>query len=290
MELRDYPGELLEASVDDLKKFFGGKAYTLIANVLWQACRWRRKGLAVTYGTTERGFWYRPLLPILVRAGHTRVSVSNVPVRKIHERYDKGALYRVYQRVCSDMVGRYRVLTYADLGFSDHRPDMRGVGARRPEVVLLSEKVGLQPIVERLASRFGVSWLVSHGMTKLLDAERFAGELRERGAGALRVIAYVDYDPAGWDIADAFPAQLARFGQPTSAIDHLVVPSRFSARELELFSYPVKGGGARDGVNQRWMERTGGIHGQLRGLHSDHLLPYERVERAFVEATGLRSK
>jgi len=37
---------------------------------------------------------------------------------------------RLYQRVCADMVGRYRVLTYETIGFGDRRPDLRG-GARR---------------------------------------------------------------------------------------------------------------------------------------------------------------
>lgn len=32
---------------------------------------------------------------------------------------------RVNQRVCADMVGRYRVLTYETIGFGD-RPDLRG--------------------------------------------------------------------------------------------------------------------------------------------------------------------
>ena len=37
---------------------------------------------------------------------------------------------RLYQRVCADMVGRYRVLTYKTTGFGDRRPDLRGGEAR----------------------------------------------------------------------------------------------------------------------------------------------------------------
>ena len=38
---------------------------------------------------------------------------------------------RLYQRVCADMVGRYRVLTYQTIGFGDRRPDLRGGGEAR---------------------------------------------------------------------------------------------------------------------------------------------------------------
>jgi hypothetical protein len=54
--------------------------------------------------------------------------------------------------------------------------------------VLRCEKVALTPFVERLAQRFGVSWLVSRGMTKLQDAERFAGELPP---SPVKIVAYV---------------------------------------------------------------------------------------------------
>lgn len=72
LRLRDYPKELLQASARELRGWFGDDERTAIANLIWQTCRYRRQERNIDYGTSHRGFWYRPLLPVLVRAGLVR--------------------------------------------------------------------------------------------------------------------------------------------------------------------------------------------------------------------------
>ena len=38
---------------------------------------------------------------------------------------------------------------------------------------------------------------------------------------------------------------------------------------------------------REWLEESGGIDGQARGLHADHLRPLARVLQAMTEETGL---
>lgn len=120
LELRDYPFELLEASAQQLHDLFAGNAFHLIAHVIWQTVRMRRAGLHPTYGTSERGYWYRPLLPILARAGHLQehLEIFGVNPDKIGHKYSKAGLYLLYLRVLGHMIGQFRLCTFADVGIT----------------------------------------------------------------------------------------------------------------------------------------------------------------------------
>lgn len=141
--------------------------------------------------------------------------------------------------------------------------------------------------VQRLAARFGVSWIITGGNTKLGGAERLADALRGLIHGPLQLVAYVDYDPWGWLIADGFAHHLARYGLEITSILHLVTPDRFTAAELRTLSRPLHGKRQEVTKVRNWVERSGGIGGKPRGIYANHLVPYERVEAAFRELTGL---
>ena len=153
----------------------------------------------------------------------------------------------------------------------------------------MCEKTGLAPTVRRLATRFGVSFLVFHGQPSLVATEFLVKALRPRVRGDLHVVTLVDYDYSGHIIAEAFVAQLARFGLPTASLDHMVTPDRFTEAELRLYAHPITATRQQATKLRHWVKRTGGIHGKPRGIYSDHLQPYERVEHAFVDVTGMQA-
>lgn len=73
--------------------------------------------------------------------------------------------------------------------------------------------------------------------------------------------------------------QLSRYGRTTTGPAHYVVLGElFSDQEVELFSYPLN---PKDpsGIGQlrKWIERSGGLRGQPRGIHCNHFVPMERI-------------
>jgi hypothetical protein len=257
--LRDYPVELATASAEQLKAWFDSPRQ-LIANLIYQAMRYRQMGIAKEYGNTHRGFWYVPIYATLFRAG-----------------FGEGdTLLVLYRRVIDELIGDDRLFTYQELGFKD--PNQRHLGDRRPEVVMLVEKESLEDNAIKLASQFGVTYMVSGGTPKLVDTEYLVAALRALGLVKVLVISYGDFDPEGWALADGFVAQLERYDMAVEgSVRHLVRAECFTEDELTLYAMPCPAGGpAAVTLAEEWVRRSGGIHGKAWGIHGNHL-PFDRV-------------
>jgi len=234
--LRDWPRELFRETAEFLQENFSDYRY-LVESVLWQTVRMRAAGLDPDYNVDIRGYWYRPLVVILTRWGAPEDvaralagQVLGLPPEDEDRSLDLalahgllglgesllafGGLdrYRDYQVIAGRLVGEEELFQYSDLGFEEPRPDLRGIAAERPGVVVLAEKATVKRQVQALAGSFGASWLILGGQASLLVTEFFSKALREVFPGSVRVVAYVDYDPWGWIIARAFAAQLRRYG------------------------------------------------------------------------------
>ncbi len=310
--LRDWPRELFRETAEFLKEQFSDYRY-LVESVLWQTVRMRAAGLEPDYNVDIRGYWYRPLVVILSRWGESepvaRVlagQVLGLPLED-EDRVPNLALahgllglgeplaafggvdrYRDYQVIAGQLVGEEALFQYSDLGFEEPRPDLRGIASERPGVVVLAEKATMKRQVQALARAFGASWLILGGQASLLVTEFFSKALREVFPGSVRVVAYVDYDPWGWIIARAFAAQLRRYGVEVEDVVFLVRPERFTDEELQAL--PVDLPGTTPTVVatvDNWMKETGGVRGERKGIHSDHLREHGRLEKAMREETGL---
>ena len=205
---------------------------------------------------------------------------------------DPDATYRLFELLIATMVGDDRLFTYADLEFVEPRPELRGVGTVRPDVVLLGEKTSLRRGVDAVREARGVSHILLGGLPSLLSTEFFVKALRDEGVrGPLTLLAYVDFDPGGWIATDAFIAQLARYGMPVARVGHLVLPSRFTRQELQLFAMPLPTPTPQVlGKVRAWVQRSGGIHGRPMGVHADHLWPPSRVLQAFDDEMAAGSE
>jgi len=58
-----------------------------------------------------------------------------------------------------------------------------------------------------------------------------AEALGQAGVGSVRILAYVDYDPAGWIIGRAVAKQLELFGLAAPRVDFLIRQDCFTPRE-----------------------------------------------------------
>ncbi len=292
--LRDWPLLLTSAPAGFLKEEFGSAPRRLVANLLWETVR---LGLR-DRGREHRGFWYRTLLPCLVRAGLARQGVNLATEGSdllgpflagealgLLEKLTREASERLYdllEVLAATLVGRDRLFTYRDLGFRDPRPDLRHLGERSPEVVVVAEKATLQEGVEALAATFGVSTLTLGGLPSLLSTEFLASELLARGINRVLLVAFVDFDPGGWIAARGLADQLLRYGIRTRGLRHLVRPERFTPEEIELYGLPIPTPTPQiEGKVKAWLRRSGGVQGRPLALHADHLRPVERVLEAF---------
>lgn len=260
--LREFPFEIASAPKDVLQRHFRSAA-DLIANLIWQTLEYRRTGSSIKYGETHRGFWYRPLLATLERAGLIA-----------HKSHKTGAEL-LYNDLLTRMVGDDRLFCYRDLGFSDALHRDREMGTRLPGVILLIEKEDLAEAGIAAARHFGLTWMVTGGISRLVSAEFFVYALQAVFTGAVRVLVFGDFDPGGRLAGHSYVHHLIRFGQSCPAgPEFLITPEVFTSEELRLFSRPLP---ASDGRVEEFMAETGGIGGQARGIHADWLQPPERL-------------
>lgn len=278
------------------------------------------------YGTDHRGFWYHPLEPVLRRAGVFSIRrpqsaalspaspapsspsalpppgalpclAATLPVDSVRRGVDRldpsdpSTLFYFFELVLTTMIHEYGLLTYADLGFVDRRPDLREIGAVHPGVVLVVEKDTVSAMAFEVARRFGVTVIILGGAPELVVVEPFVRALKASWTGPVRVIAFVDYDPDGYIVARSFADHLRFYGLEADEPAFLVGPGRFSGQELDRLSVPLHSDTPeRQSVLASWLAETGGIDGRCRGIHCDHLRPAERVARAFAEVSGLHSQ
>ena len=287
--LRDWPTPLMDMQGEALQKAFGQDRRRALANVIWQVVRMRALGQPPDYGHDHRGFWYLPLFPVLQRLGF--LCPDDVTAEGlVWSLSPPDALYLQYQRVLADLIGTWRLFTYRDLGFDDGRPDLRAIGATHPHVVLVVEKASLLREARAVAEQFGVSFVVLGGGSTYLAVEFLAEALRPALAPEqlVHAVAYVDFDPSGWQIAETFVRQMARYGIATDRLDHLIQPSCFTRGERSSLAYPLPATTqAQRTLARQWVSRSGGVDGRAFGIHADHLRPLPRVLAAFRNMTGL---
>lgn len=269
--LRDWPVELATASSEFLRANFITPRH-LIANVIWQA--YRQRG---PYGTSHRDFWYEPLVTVLERAGMLSPDLVRWRIGDTDPAFGKARkLYNLYERILGDCVIPWGFFTLREFGFADGRPDMRHIGDRLPAVVIIAEKKSLRRSVDRLCRDFGTSSLILSGQPSLLATEYLA--LALQGLGPIRIIALVDYDPAGYIIGESVVDQLRYFGATVNDVEFVMHPDLFTPDEIELLALPCKLNTTAARTHAKhWLEKGGGINGQPLGLHANHLRPYERV-------------
>ena len=262
--LREYPFEIARAAADLLRLHFTSARH-LIANIIWQTLERIRQGLP-PYGETHHGYFYLPLHATLQRAEF------------INEQFTKTAAELLYERMLARMIRDDGLFTYRDLGFKDIFADQREIGTRRPDIVLVIEKDCLSDAGIAAARHFGISWIVTGGVARIVCVEFFCAALHLVYQGPVDVIDFGDFDPGGWLNGHTFVKHLSGYGTACpKGPQYLIRPEVFTQEELDLFSRPLS---SKDGRVEEWLAESGGIAGQPRGIHADWLQPPDRVQAA----------
>ena len=259
-----------------------------------------RDFMEIDYIRGIRRFWYMAIKPALDKLGLlTSNDITDAGLKKWDSTLSK---------YIANLV-RAGELTYQDLNIIDDSRKMelpsnvfqsislRTYGAQisaadHPNIILCCEKDTIFEHIRKIASLFGCSCISGKGqnafaaMEKLLRGMPFDVE-------NIHILTFTDYDPAGYSISGTFKKQ---------ALDHLsnlgldskvhserigITLDQLTPDEILNNQYtPKSDGQGQKTINKKWMELTGGINGEFKGLELDALSP-DRVRTIF--ATSLKS-
>jgi hypothetical protein len=274
----------LTMSDDELRELLVGKPNTVVMRTLLVAEIDDINRGSPREQRTMRGMWYDYIKPCLSRSGLLNQKT------KTNKDVPWAANLSIY---LAELV-REGAISYERLGIVDGSRQKRPacpatrsvqsielVGCHYPWVILFSEKDTIWPVIENLASLYGVSAISGGGQPSAACTENVVKSIIETDAyqdampGKLVVIALTDYDPAGYTIAesqfaqvqDSHPAILRRIG---------ITPDQLTPEERRAKSYEPKESGLDE-----WFEEYGGVDGKKLGLELD-ALPLSRLRALFT--------
>jgi len=235
--IADYAQDLRQLSAAELRRLFAftssGKinATRVIKNLIWQAYTAIRDGQRAPITGNLRSFWYTDVTPVLSRLG---VLVEG-----------RRATELVYDAFV-ELVTRYHLFHYRDLGFLDEGAQTRAVGQTNGTCILFAEKDGRFVLVRDIAQASDATALALGGYPSSLATEYLVHALQHAGVlverWALQLFAVVDYDPSGYWIAREFAAQLQAFGVQEVTLHPLIRPERLPAEQVALGRYALPKG------------------------------------------------
>ena len=282
---RVLPTNLFSLPDQEVKRQLSGLQYTeVIRSLILYEVNAIRAG-EVREVRTLRGLWYKLIKPIVSRSGRlNELGKNNKPVE--WTRY----LSDYLNELVDAGITSYEELAIID-GSRERRPaaqvdaqlvDVTMIGGHYPWVILFTEKDTIWPIVENIASLYGVSAISGKGKPSnacsenitraIINSEAFKAAQPE----ALVLLSLTDYDPSGYIIASAQLNQLAaaarNYGGELGKLRQVIhkrigiTPDQLTPAELAANSYEPKEAGLTE-----WLNETGGINGQPLGLELDSL-------------------
>ena len=275
-----------------------------------------RDELAVHFGTQETGrIKLAPLVRSILYNAYERIQDGHVApiygnVRSLYYEWVKPTFahihdddeakthpYDVMVHEMRDMALDHGLFQYRDFDLTDENFEVRRIGERDPHVLVFSEKTGWIRSLRRFHKELGCSTLALGGAPSALTSEYTARDIFQATGGptALQLVGIVDYDPSGDVIARSFADQLRAVGVPETHLELVVHPRHYTPEAVELFKFPLSSNPRMEKKNAKWLEKTGGIGGELYGLEAEsmprekvHQLVADQVEAAKTRAGGRR--
>ena len=238
-----------------------------------------------SYDRTLRSLWYSTVKPTLDKLD---LLTADDNCEKSIDDWD-GRL----SRYLSEMVHEGK-LTYKDLHIEDESRNRRVVNENcfSPcrNVVVCVEKDTTYKLVKEISELLGCSCYSSKGLSGLGGMESLIRNIMQNSSEPVKDIHFLimsDYDPAGMIIAQTIHDQ-AKVVAEYLGLDECTIhseriginPDQLTEEELKNNWYTPKGD------LDKWVEETGGILGEAKGLEMDAFKP-DRIRNIF--ATSLKS-
>ena len=216
----------------------------LMRNLLWQMRERVVSGQKPPLNELIRTFWYMYVKSTLSRAG----ALSKKPDNQ----------YRQLVATIVDLVKKYKLMRYSDIGFRDENQAHRKVG-KNAYIILFSEKIGHQQFLSEMRDKFDCSIIALGGKPSVCNVEYFVDDMKARGVNLrrkFRLFSVVDFDPHGWIVQNSFIEDLRFYGIKNVKITDLVTPDILTADEVKISRYrlPQKPGKQWRMVN-KWLKK-----------------------------------
>jgi hypothetical protein len=107
------------------------------------------------------------------------------------------------------------LMSYKDFDFKDSDKDQRHIGTENPYIIVLAEKDGFESILDEVHQIYGCTTIFTAGHGSSLSINYMVAEMVEAGidiSQQFTVIAMVDFDPVGWNIARHFVLKIGQSG------------------------------------------------------------------------------
>lgn len=281
------PTDPLTLTDRDLRALLGGlKDSELMRSLIMAEVVQVRQG-ADRETRTMRSVWYDHIKPVLSRLG-----VLNQKTRN-GEAVDWPTKLSAYlAEIVRDGLTTYEELLIIDgsrqrqVAYEILVPvqNVPVVGAHFPWLILFTEKDTIWPVVEALASLYGVSAISGGGEPSLACTENTVLEILRSEAyevgQALVLLSLTDYDPAGYSIAVSQYQQLLDTAHGVTVVHERLglTPEQLTPGERAAKAYEPKEKGLA-----KWYAETGGVDGKPLGLELD-ALRISRLRAMFAEA------
>lgn len=268
-EIQSYATPIWEMSETELRQRFSTQssdrpiAAKIIKNIIWQVYTWIRQGKHDLIRGNLRSFWYMRV---------------KLPLGKVGLLDEKTDHYRTMSKVFSDLSRDFGLFSYRDFGFIDDDWENRRIGAQNPHVIIFSEKTGFFFYLKELHETFDVTVTALGGQPSVLSVEYMVEHILQNTSKdrPFYVYSIVDYDPSGRLIEQNFVELLQEQGLKDVKLKRMIDSGFYTPDEIGLYRYPLPENSRTRTINEKWLEATGGLAGELYGLEADSM-PKERL-------------
>lgn len=255
--------DLRTLSLADLEEHFGAESSgrivisRVLKSIIWQAVTKIKSGEVEGIYGNLRTFFYQWVKPV----------VGRIPGALDAKRDPYDTMLDIFV----EFVGKYKLFRYADLELEDENWPYRMIGKKYPQVIVFSEKTGFFSFLRRIHRELDITVASLGGTPSLMSTEFLIRDLYKhvRPETEFTAFSIVDWDPSGYQIANAQIRQFRLLGLQNIHHYELITPEVFTPEEIAIYKYPIPT--KQKSKNQRWLETTGGVNGTLYGLESDSL-------------------
>lgn len=241
--IHDQPKEWLIENFSQGADEYPVNTAVLIRNIIWQVRERILSGEKPPLNELIRTFWYMYIKSTLARAESLSTTRDQ---------------YADMIQAFADMVKKYELMKYKDIGFRDDNEAHRKVGGNA-NIILFSEKLGHQAYLSEIAEKYNVSIIALGGQPSILSAEYFVDLLKETGIDIRRsfyLFSIVDYDTSGWIIKDAFRNNLHFYKIKNTRMFDLIHPDMLTSDEIKLARVPIKAPKEMQAKNEAWLREV----------------------------------
>ena len=241
--IHDQPKEWLIENFKKDRTEYPVNVSLLIRNIIWQVRERIINGQKPPLNELIRTFWYMYIKSTLSRAESLSMTRDQ---------------YLDMIQAFTDMVKKYELMQYKDIGFRDDNEAHRKVGGNA-NIILFSEKLGHQAYLFEIAEKYNVSIMALGGQPSVLSAEYFVDLLKQTGVDIRRsfyLFSIVDYDPSGWIIKDAFRNNLHFYKVKNTRMFDLIHPDMLTPDEVKLARIRIRTPKEMEAKNEAWLREV----------------------------------